>query len=330
MLHPRFRAADLVHYHIIHDGYFSLAALPSLSRAKPTVWTFHDPWAMTGHCIYPLDCTRWQSGCGSCPDLNIPLPLREDRTHFNWRYKKRVYARVDADVIVASQWMKDFASRSPLTRRFRFHVVPFGLDLNRFAPAPEHPVRERLGIFPGHTVIALRADNGPFKGLEHFKDALRQLNTDRPVCILTTQLEGVLDEFIGRYQIVELGWLNDDDLMAQFHQAADFFVMPSVAEAFGLMAVEAMACGKPVICFEGTSLPEVTFAPSVGLAVAMGDPAALAAAISGWVRDPDETRARGALARQSAINHYGLDRQVDRLVAVYNEVLSRHEETYLG
>ena len=72
-LNARFRAADLVHYHIIHDGYFSLAALPMLSRLRPSVWTFHDPWAMTGHCIYPLECTRWQTGCGGCPDPQVAV-----------------------------------------------------------------------------------------------------------------------------------------------------------------------------------------------------------------------------------------------------------------
>src|SRR5690349_9921563 len=58
-LHRAFRYADVVHYHIIHDGYFGLDALPWLSRLKPSIWTWHDPWPMTGHCIYPLNCERW-------------------------------------------------------------------------------------------------------------------------------------------------------------------------------------------------------------------------------------------------------------------------------
>ncbi len=65
-LHREFREADVVHYHILHDGYFSLDALPMLSRLKPTVWTLHDQWPLTGHCIYPLGCERWRSGCGAC------------------------------------------------------------------------------------------------------------------------------------------------------------------------------------------------------------------------------------------------------------------------
>ncbi len=53
-IHRAFRAADVVHYQIIHDGYFSIYAMPWLARLKPPVWTWHDPWFMTRHCIYPV------------------------------------------------------------------------------------------------------------------------------------------------------------------------------------------------------------------------------------------------------------------------------------
>lgn len=324
-LNARFRAADLVHYHIIHDGYFSLAALPMLSRLRPSVWTFHDPWAMTGHCIYPLECTRWQTGCGACPDLTLPFPLRRDRTRLNWGYKNFVYGRSDIDVVVASQWMKDFAAKSSLTQGFRIHLVPFGLDLRQFSPGSKAAARERLGIFPGQTVIALRALEGPYKGLEYIKEALHRIQTDQPLCILTTQQKGTLDEFIGKFQIVELGWTNDEDLMIASHQAADFFVMPSTAEAFGLMAAEAMACGRPVICFEGTSLPGVTFAPDAGLAVPARDAVALTAAMTRWIENPEEVEKRGRRSRELAEAHYGVDLYVERLAAVYRSAVERRQ-----
>jgi len=323
-LSARFRAADIVHYHIIHDGYFSLAALPMLSRLRPTVWTFHDPWAMTGHCIHPLACTRWQTGCGGCPDLTLPFPLRRDRTRLNWRYKNVVYRHTDVDVVVASKWMRDFAARSPLTQGFRFHQIPFGLDLQRFSPGSKEAARERLGIFPGQTVMALRAFEGPFKGMDYLKQALRRLQTDKPLCILTTHEKGTFDEFIGKFQVVELGWTNDDDLVIASHQAADFYVMPSMAEAFGMMAAEAMACGRPVLCFEGTSLPDVTFAPDAGLAVPR-DSVALAAALDYWIANPDEVEKRGRRSRELAEAHYGVDLYVDRLAAVYRAAIERRQ-----
>ena len=56
----RFHSADIVHYHLIHTGFFSLITLPKLSKMKPTVWTLHDPWAITGHCFHPFDCVKWK------------------------------------------------------------------------------------------------------------------------------------------------------------------------------------------------------------------------------------------------------------------------------
>jgi hypothetical protein len=58
--------------------------------------------------------------------------------------------------------------------------------------------------------------------MEYLKQALRRLQTDKQLCILTTHEKGRFDEFIGRFQIVELGWTNDEDLIIAAHQAADF------------------------------------------------------------------------------------------------------------
>jgi glycosyltransferase involved in cell wall biosynthesis len=324
-----FRAADVVHYQIIHDGFFSLAALPRLTRRKPSVWTLHDPWAMTGHCLYPLDCTRWQSGCGSCPRLDLPFPLRRDRTAMNFRFKNAVYRRMDMNIVLASRWMMDFAARSPLMKGFRLNHIPFGVDLERFAPRSPEAARNRFGILPGHKVMALRAADGPYKGLEQFKHALRLLDTAQPICVLTTSTYGPLDEFIGRHQIVELGWTSDDETLADHYAAADFFVMPSTAEAFGLMAVEAMACGKPVLSFEGTSLPEVTFAPDAGLAVPLGDEPALAAALKRWIEAPEEVAERGRRSRRYAEEHYDIRLHADRMARLYQDVIARRSDERL-
>ncbi|XVN41144.1 MAG: hypothetical protein RCO49_00555 [Rickettsia endosymbiont of Argas persicus] len=51
---PEFQEADLVHLHIIHTGYLSIGDLPKITKLKPTVWTLHDPWALTGHCVHPF------------------------------------------------------------------------------------------------------------------------------------------------------------------------------------------------------------------------------------------------------------------------------------
>src|SRR5262249_3792 len=132
-----------------------------------------------------------------------------------------------------------------------------------------------------------------------------------------------LNEFIGTHQVIDLGWVNDEEVMLDIYRAADLLLMPSTAEAFGMMAIEAMACGKPVIVFEGTSLPEVTFAPRVGLSVPARAGTAVAAAMERLIDNPDERDARGAAGRRSAEQHYDAERFVGRLAALYRSVTAR-------
>lgn len=328
-LHQAFRDADLVHYHILHDGYFGLGALPWLSRLKPSVWTWHDPWPMTGHCIYPMNCERWQFGCGKCPMLDLPFAMRQDRTAEAFRWKQKLIGRMDVNLIVASRHMRKMIELSPIGRSKPTHVIPFGIDLHRFSPRDPFPSRTRLGILPGRIVVGARAfPESPFKGFEFFVQALRRLGSDLPpLAIVTTHGTGHLNEFIGRHQIIDLGWTNDEDLILDTYLAADFFVMPSTAEAFGMMAIEAMACGKPIIVFDGTSLPEITRAPDVGLAVPVADIDALATAIRELAGSEAQRHARGAAGRAIAEEHYDNGLFAQRLASLYQSIASGKKST---
>jgi len=325
-LHSAFRRADVVHYHIIYDDYFSLLALPFLTRLKPSVWTFHDPWPMTGHCIYPLACEKWTSGCGACPQLDLPFPMRRDRTRRQFMLKQWLYARSRIDVVVASRYMMDMTERSPIASAMHRHLVPFGVDLEKFKPRPKLEAQRRLGVLSGRTVVGVRAADGPYKGFKDFTQALELLG-DRapPLCIVSTHGKGELNQFIGRHQIIELGWVDDESVLLDSYAAADFFVMPSRGEAFGLMAVEAMASGVPVIVTSGTSLPEVVDAPRVGVCVPNGDPVSLANAIIQLAADVGDRRRRGERSRILAEARYDARAFSVRLKEVYQTALDRRD-----
>ena len=102
---PMFLNADVVHYHLVHNQFFDVGHLPILSHLKPTVWTLHDPWAITGHCVYPMGCDRWQNGCGDCPSLALDFAVTHDTTALNWEIKRLAIQQSSLDVIVASRWM---------------------------------------------------------------------------------------------------------------------------------------------------------------------------------------------------------------------------------
>lgn len=316
-----FREADLVHYHIIHSGFLSMQSLPAMTAEKPSLWTLHDPWAMTGHCIHPFSCQRWKTGCGQCPDLKTDFAIQRDTTALNFRLKRAAYRRSNFEILVASSWMENMVRQSPLMDGVPVHKVPFGLDLDFFKPGDQAAAKARLGIEPHRLVLCFRSVVNDFKGLQYVIEALDRLQTQVPICLLTLNDKGRIEKFKDRFQVVELGWTNDDSVMQDVYSATDLFLMPSLADSFGLMAVEAMACGKPTICFEGTALPEVVFTPEAGLAVPSRDSAALAAAMERLIGDPQERLARGARSRQLAEQNYDIRLQAERMVDVYERVI---------
>lgn len=320
--HKTIRNSDIVHLHIIHDGYFGLNALPFLSKRKKIIWTWHDPWPMTGHCIYPLNCEKWKTGCGECPNLQIPFKMKKDKTKEQFVWKNDIYKKTKAEVVVASKWMLEMANQSPLSKFFNFNLIPFGLDLSKYKPKNKKEARNKMGVFEGRAVIFLRASSTPFKGLSEFISALEQLKPEIELCIITLQETGHFDKFIGKHQIIEFGWSNDEELLIDAYAACDFFIMPSMAEAFGLMAIEAMACGRPVVSFDSTSLQDVTFSPNAGLSVPIGDVHALAKVIEMLSLNPAECEERGVRSRMLAEQHYGIERQAELSADLYKRVVS--------
>jgi glycosyltransferase involved in cell wall biosynthesis len=328
-----FLETDIVHYHLIHNYFFSIAMLPLLSKLKPSVWSLHDPWAMTGHCIHPFDCERWKTRCGDCPRLDTEFVMRKDNTALNWEMKRLYYHNSDIDIVVASKWMLNMAKQSPLLSRFRLHHIPYGINLNIFRPMDTLEAKAQLGISSNTLVLAFRAITWKLKGLHFIKELLHKLQPNQPICLLSFNDKGLMDEFNGKYQIIDLGWVDNDQQMVYAYNAADIFLMPSLAEGFGLMAVEAMACGKPVIIFEGTALSEAVHTPEGGIAVPIGNCDALLQATERLIDNPEERQIIGRKALELARKYYNVKNYVDSIIALYQEVIDRRtngtRSTYL-
>lgn len=323
---PFFKQADIAHFHLIHTGYFNLLALPGLTKEKPAVWTLHDPWALTGHCVHPFDCTRWKEGCGSCPALDSEFAMKRDNTRLMWNIKKYAYAKSNLDVIVCSKWMQTMVQESPLFKDARIHHIPLGLNLDVFKPKDSQAAKKKLGVRPGNLVVALRATDSIYKGLPHAIECLRMLKTNVSITILTFNQKGLLEEFFGQHQIIDLGWLTDESEIVTAYNATDIFLMPSEGESFGLMAVEAMACAKPTIFFDGTALTETTFSPEYGVCVPRHNTGALSAALKRLLENADERLERGRTGRKLAVENYDERTYLSAHVALYEDIFARRKK----
>jgi len=317
--------ADVVNLQLLHNAqFFSLFQLPRLTRKRRVILSVHDMFLFTGHCVYSLDCERWMTGCGECPDLEIPFRMLSDTTALNWKLKRQVFARSSLDLVVGSPWQAERVRKSPILRHFPLHYIPYGVDTRVYRVRDKAAIRAKLGIPQDATVISFRSvrHGRNFKGTEYIETALQRYQPTTETWLLTFEGKDGLDSLRGKYKLMELGWIEDTGVIAEALNAADLFLMPSIAEAFGLMAIESMACGTPVIVFEGTALPETIDAPNSGIAVPYKDSAALAHAIGRVLGDPDLYRR----LRENGLHHVAAKHSFEAYAEGYLRLYERLTE----
>ena len=319
-----FKKADVVHYHLIHNTKLSLSQMIELCSDKPSVLTFHDPWNFTGRCAYPQECEKWKTGCKNCQFLDNLFPFTQDNCNSLWKLKKKVYEHLDVDIIISTPFMQKMIDECPLTQCLKhIHILPFGIDLDKFSAGNKKKARERFGIKDDEIVLFFRAQMA-MKGTEYIVEAMKMLETDKKITLLSCSEKGLLEDLKSKYRVIDLGNIGDEE-MKDAYSACDVFLMPSRGESFGLMAIEAMASSRPIVVFNNTALPYVTFAPECGVLVENKNSEKLMEAIKMLIDDPKERERRGKLGRQLAEEHYDLNKYNKRLVEIYEEVYERQK-----
>lgn len=322
---PEVAGADLVDIHCLHSGTFSYLSLPSLCAAKPVVFTFHDMWPITGHCHASLECSRWMTGCGACPHLDVEPAVRRDATSLEWRMKRGAYRRSRFTIVTPSRWLQERVSSSMLAGA-PVHHIPHGVDPAVFTPLEKRACRESLGLPPDGTILlcAIEYMNRPLKGAALMADALRRLSADE-LRNVTLVVFGRSDPaLIARLPlpVVDLGYLEHDRMKALAYSAADVLINPSRAESFGLVALEGMACGLPVVAFEVGGIPELVRPGHSGHLALPEDVESLAGGIRAMLADPASACAMGMRARELVEAEFTLEKQVSETLALYRDVMS--------
>lgn len=310
-----YKKADLIHYHQIHNSHFNLYDLYNEMRLKPTIITLHDPWILTGRCVHPMECNKWKKGCENCKYLNTLFSFKEDNSMSMWKIKSLI-KDTDIDVIVSSKFMLNMVKDSPYLNRMRIHLLPFGVDLEKYKKTNDKKaIKRELGIDDDSLVLFFREQDA-LKGTSYIVSALKNLNINKKVTLLTCSEKGLLSDLEEKYEIIELGNI-DEQKMVKCYQASDIFLMPSIGESFGMMAIEAMASSLPVVVFDNTALPSVTCAPKIGVLVKNMDSNDLRDKIEFLINNPKERFKRGSLGRKYAEKNYDSHTYYEKLKEIY-------------
>src|SRR5438128_1904083 len=166
---------DVVNLHWIPGFVDYHTFFTRVASTTPIVWTLHDLNAMTGGCHYDLGCGRYLSRCGSCPQLGSGDWL--DLSHEIWERKRRLFSTLplsSLNFVTPSRWLGDEVRRSPILSRFPVHVIPYGIDLEAFAPRHRGNVRDLLEIPQDARVLLFVAEevSNRRKGFTLLLDAL--------------------------------------------------------------------------------------------------------------------------------------------------------------
>lgn len=270
---------DILHLHNLHDSYINLPMLFSWIKKHDikVVWTLHDCWSFTGHCPHFLlsKCSRWKTGCGHCPQLGIYPPLRVDTTAWLWKKKKQWFTGVkDLTIVTPSKWLADLVKRSYL-KEYPVEVIYNGVDLKTFKPVTSDFRKEHGFTDPSvpssqgteYLVLGVSFDWGKRKGLDVFTYLARHLDSKYRIVLVGTNdaLDADLPD-----NILSIHRTHDTKELAAIYSAADVLVNPTREEVLGMVNLEALACGTPVITFDTGGSPE-TIDPTCGKVVPVDD-----------------------------------------------------------
>jgi glycosyltransferase involved in cell wall biosynthesis len=285
---------DIVHAHSSKAG--ALARLARIAHpATPVVYTPHG-YAFAGH-----------------------LAHRAER-HL-YRGIERVLAPLSSRVVCVCEAEACVARSIGAPDRVR--VVYNGIE-----PAGDGPSDPRIAELSllGPVIGALTLLR-PGKGLETLIDALPHVlatheNAQLAICGDGPDLKALVAQAQTRGVGHAVHFLGPSSDPLAVLRAIDVFVHPSWAEAFPYVILEAMSAGRPVVASEVGGIGEALVDGESGMLVPRGDPDALAQALVGLLDDPRRRAQMGALARRRVDSRFTLNAMIDRLVGVYDELMS--------
>lgn len=299
-------------YDLVHSHYW-LSGVAGMRLARrwdiPHVTMFHT-----------VERLKSERQCAPAP----LTPAGERRAEF-----EGLIAATADRVTVATPHEREQLSRLYGISAARMEVVPCGVDLATFTPGTpqqRRAARAALGLGAGPVLLAVgRLD--PIKGSDLLLESLTHMRTPATLVLIGGNPDGdpelerlrALANDLGIADRLRLPGAVSHDALTPYYRAADALVIASRYESFGLVAVEALACGTPVVASKVGGLPTIISDDHNGVLVPWRSAQAFAEQLDALLSDPPRLRRLSAAAR-SSVERFDWRRVGDQVRAVYQDV----------
>ena len=286
---------------------------------------FGIPHVMTAHSLEPL--RPWKAE-----------QLGGGYAVSSWAERTAIEA-ADAVIAVSSGMREDILGCYPSLDPARVHVVHNGIDTELYRPTPETDALIKHGVDPDRPYVLFVGRITRQKGVPHLLRAARDIDKSAQLILcagapdtpaIDQEFRALVDELQqSRDGVVWIPEMLPRPEVIQLLTHATLFACPSVYEPLGIVNLEAMACGTPVVASAVGGIPEVVDDGVTGHLVRYDetDPAAfergLAEAIDNVLADPAAARRLGEAGRERAVREFGWDAIARRTVALYEEILRK-------
>lgn len=317
--------AQILNLHWVNEGMLSVSDIGRLE--KPIVWTLHDMWAFCGSEHYTEDGPAARFRRGYADSNRPPGEGGKDLDRMTWEAKRRDWAGRKFTIVSPSRWLAECAAGSVLFAAAPVHVIPNALDVEGlWRPIAKETARAALGLPAEKRLVLMGAEGGtsdPRKGGDLLRETIarvapRSLN-DIELVIYGQSGPGKLDRW--PCPVHWLGQVRDDRVLVLAYSAADAVVVPSRQDNLPNAAVEAQACGTPVVAFDVGGLPDIVTHQVSGWLAKPFDVDDLAEGLLWVLADEDRRLSLSRAARAHAVASYAPEVVARKYLAVYAQVL---------
>lgn len=310
---------DIVHCHTWYSHFAGLLAKMA----------YGIPLVVTTHSLEPLrPWKREQIGLGF--DVS------------SW-IEEQALTKADAIIAVSKDTKQDVLRHFKIDEA-KIHVIPNGIDTEEYKPGPEKSVLREFGINPDKPYLLFVGRITRQKGIIHLVNAIPFLDPGLQIVLcagapdtpeIKKEMEGRITEIKKTHpDVIWISEMMDLSRKIQFYANAELFCCPSVYEPFGIINLEAMACGVPVIGTKTGGIPEIVVHGETGLLVPLekdpgGNPVNalkfskdLAEAINRVFRDKNLRKSMGNKSRIRAMEVFSWTRIAKQTYNLYQKVLA--------